>query len=70
MIEWIYREMAIAYYRWALHDIDPTHRDVPHIVRRLHTLLEQRGPGRPGVFIHRTRPPIWRRALRAFWGWC
>jgi hypothetical protein len=42
------REARIAYYRWALAEIDPMHPDVPYIVHRLRVLLDERqkcGPG-------------------------
>lgn len=38
----LWREFAIAYYRWALREIDPQHPDVPRIVLRLRALLDQR----------------------------
>ena len=31
----IYRLMALAWYRWALRQIDPLHPDVPEIVRKI-----------------------------------
>lgn len=34
------RELAIAYYRWALAEISPMHPDVPYIVHRLRRLLD------------------------------
>jgi hypothetical protein len=34
----IYRLAALAYYRWAIREIDPLHEDVPHIVRRINEL--------------------------------
>lgn len=40
----LWRETAIAYYRWALREIHPLHPDVPFIVRRLRALLDERGP--------------------------
>jgi hypothetical protein len=36
------REASIAFYRWALAEISPTHEDVPYIVNRLHTLMAER----------------------------
>lgn len=38
------REFRIAYYRWALREINPQHPDVPAIVMRLRGLLDERGP--------------------------
>lgn len=38
----LWREASIAFYRWALSEITPTHPDVPHIVRRLRELLDER----------------------------
>lgn len=40
----LWRESAIAYYRWALAEINPQHPDVPYIVLRLRALLDERGP--------------------------
>lgn len=37
-------ELKLAYYRWALREIDPLHRDVPHIVRVINRLESQRRP--------------------------
>ena len=31
----LYHALALAYYRWAMRQIDPLHPDVPHIVRRI-----------------------------------
>lgn len=45
------RELAIFYYRRALAEINPTHADVPLIVRSLHSLLAERH--RPTCFIRR-----------------
>lgn len=36
------REWRIAFYRWALREIDPMHDDVPRIVLRLRNLLAER----------------------------
>jgi hypothetical protein len=53
------REAAIAYYRWARHDLqqkDPTHPDLLHIVHRLRDLRAER----------HTQPPC---ALITLWRW-
>ena len=34
----IYRAARLAYYRWALREISPSHPDVPHIVARINSL--------------------------------
>ena len=34
----LYHGMALAYYRWAIRQIDPLHPDVPEIVRRISEL--------------------------------
>jgi hypothetical protein len=34
----LFRLMALAYYRWAMRQIDPLHPDVPEIVRRINDL--------------------------------
>jgi hypothetical protein len=36
------RELALAYYRRALREIDPLHDDVPYIVHRINTLTFER----------------------------
>lgn len=36
------REASIAYYRWALAEINPMHPDLPRIVHRLRDLLAER----------------------------
>jgi hypothetical protein len=38
----LWREIAIAYYRWALREIPLTHPDLPRIVVRLRALLDER----------------------------
>jgi hypothetical protein len=40
----LWRELAIAYYRKALSEINPQHPDVPWIVLRLRALLDERQP--------------------------
>jgi hypothetical protein len=40
----LWREACITGFRWALREIDPMHRDVPYIVRRLAELIAERGP--------------------------
>lgn len=42
----VIRELSIAYYRWALAEIDPLHEDVPFIVHRLRDLLVERNARR------------------------
>lgn len=52
------REAGIFFYRWARHDLqhkNPTHPDLPHVVRRLRDLRAERY----------TQPC----ALRAVWRW-
>lgn len=49
------REARIAYYRWALAEINPLHPDVPRIVHRLRSLRAER-----------YSQPC---ALRAVWRW-
>lgn len=34
----LFRLWALAWYRWALREIHPLHRDVPFIVRRINEL--------------------------------
>jgi hypothetical protein len=34
----IWRMWCLAYYRWAVSEIDPMHPDLPHIVRRINAL--------------------------------
>jgi len=41
----VFRLMALAYYRWAMSQIDPLHPDVPEIVLRIRE-LEKSGEGR------------------------
>lgn len=41
LIRHIYWALAIAYFEWALREIEPTHKDVPFIVLRLRELKEQ-----------------------------
>jgi hypothetical protein len=36
------REASIAFYRWALSEINPMHPDVPQIVLTLRRLLDER----------------------------
>jgi hypothetical protein len=48
------RELAIAYYEWAEHDMGPTHPDLPYVLHRLRDLREERH-ARPGIY-----PAIWR----------
>lgn len=38
----LWRELAIAYFEWALDSIDPMHEDVPFIVRRINELKAER----------------------------
>jgi hypothetical protein len=38
----LWREAAIRYYRWALAEIDLQHPDLPRIVMRLRSLLDER----------------------------
>jgi hypothetical protein len=37
----VYIVIALGFYKWAMHEINPTHPDVPKIVRRQHHLREQ-----------------------------
>jgi hypothetical protein len=39
------REARIAYYRWALAEMPPLHPDVPYVVHRLRSLLDERKAG-------------------------
>jgi hypothetical protein len=48
----LWREIRIAWYRWALANMGPLHRDVPEVVHRLNDLIAQ-------------RPPIERRTRRS-----
>jgi hypothetical protein len=55
----VWREAAILGFRWALHDLqrkDPTHPDLPYIVLRLRTLLDERAAQPPSI-------------LRKAWQW-
>jgi hypothetical protein len=47
VLEWL-----IFYHRWALNEIHPTHPDVPHIVMRLRSLLDEQARG-PDSIIRR-----------------
>lgn len=38
----LWRELAIAYFEWALDSIDPMHEDLPFIVRRINELKAER----------------------------
>ena len=38
----LWRELAIAYFEWALDSIDPMHEDVPFIVHRINELKAER----------------------------
>ena len=38
----LWRELAIAYFEWALASIHPLHEDVPFIVRRINELKAER----------------------------
>jgi hypothetical protein len=51
----VWREAAIAWYRWALRELqrkDPTHPDVSFIVLRLRALLDERA-GQPPSLLRR-----------------
>jgi hypothetical protein len=37
----LWRMAAVAWYEWALREIDPMHEDVPYIVHRLNALRAQ-----------------------------
>jgi hypothetical protein len=50
------REAQIAFYRWALHDLqhkNPHHADIPEVVTRLRDLRAERA-----------------RSNNSFWRWC
>ena len=38
----LWRELAIAYFEWALASIHPLHEDLPFIVRRINELKAER----------------------------
>jgi hypothetical protein len=40
----LWREAAIFGLRWAQKEMHPLHPDLPYVVRRLRSLLDERGP--------------------------
>jgi hypothetical protein len=47
------RESSIAFYRWALHDLqrkNPHHKDLPGIVTRLRDLRAERARSRSAIW--------------------
>ena len=38
----VLRELRLAYFRWALREVHPLHKDVPYIVLKIHELTAER----------------------------